>query len=111
MSSGQRTRCLSGGAATARVAAILTLLRPSGKLIVREAQGQTLRVIVDGLGEIPWEGRLSVGWHTALLQEDRTVFYELFEGLRSADRVPDAGVGIEYRITGKRFRCSCLRYR
>ena len=58
------------GGGTERVAAPLTALTESGKLMVSEAKGRALAVLVDDVevGVTPWEGRLSVGTHSVRLR-------------------------------------------
>jgi hypothetical protein len=57
------------------IQAKLDPLAATGTLIVREASGKSLEVLVDGalVGKTPWQGRLAVGAHSVLLRgEDDT---------------------------------------
>jgi hypothetical protein len=52
------------------VQAKLRRLAKSGNLLVKEAGGQTLDVVIDGavVGKTPWQGVLSVGVHAVMLR-------------------------------------------
>jgi hypothetical protein len=57
------------------VTARLRLLSRSGMLLVREAKGQVLDVLIDGalVGKTPWQGSLAVGVHGVALRGEGDV--------------------------------------
>jgi hypothetical protein len=57
------------------VTARLRLLSKSGMLLVREAKGQVLDVLIDGalVGKTPWQGSLAVGVHGVALRGEGDV--------------------------------------
>jgi opacity protein-like surface antigen len=64
------TRVEVAGGGTVNVVARLRVLAAAGRLRVAEQGGKALGVVIDGneVGKTPWEGPLSTGEHTVLLQ-------------------------------------------
>ncbi|MCC6215850.1 MAG: PEGA domain-containing protein [Polyangiaceae bacterium] len=66
---GHEEQVLVAGGQKKVVRAKLRPLARSGRLVVKEATGKALEVVVDGavVGKTPWTGTLSVGTHTVFL--------------------------------------------
>jgi len=66
------TQIVVAGQQQKAVRAELKALEQAGKLVVQEASGQPLEVVIDGavVGKTPWTGALSVGVHTVWLRGD-----------------------------------------
>lgn len=100
------TQVLVAGQQKKLVKATLRALAQSGKLLVQEASGKVLDVVVDGatVGKTPWTGVLSVGTHTVLLRGEgdlgsppaaAAVKANETTTLRLAAGVLDAGLRVE----------------